>query len=103
MMSKKLLCADAAEAKCEFAEMDVVNGNITTLMKKIPILLVDYRLCPYIRTTLNLFHHFVNVVTIQGEVNFVQNSPSENLKITVANVVGLKDGKHGFHIHKNEN
>lgn len=66
-------------------------------------MLVDYRLCPYIRTTLNLFHHFVNVVTIQGEVNFVQNSPSENLKITVANVVGLKNGKHGFHIHKNEN
>lgn len=45
MMSKKLLCADAAEAKCEFAEMDGVNGNITTLMKKLYqycLLIIDY-------------------------------------------------------------
>jgi len=41
--------------------------------------------------------------TIRGEVNFEQNSPSENLTITVTNVTGLKVGNHGFHIHGNGN
>ena len=45
--------------------------------------------------------YFTNSVTIRGEVNFEQNSPSENLNITVTNVSGLEEGNHGFHIHGN--
>ena len=49
------------------------------------------------------YHLFTNLVTIRGEVNFEQNSPSENLTITVTNVTGLTEGNHGFHIHGNGN
>ena len=30
-----------------------------------------------------------------------QTEPEGDLNLTVSNVVGLKDGKHGFHIHSN--
>ena len=33
----------------------------------------------------------------------MQQSPSEDLSITVYDVIGLQEGKHGFHIHTNGN
>ena len=38
---------------------------------------------------------------ISGKIDFQQTEPEGNLNLTVSNVVGLKDGNHGFHIHNN--
>ena len=47
-----------------------------------------------------LFVNFI-LADINGTAKFSQNDVLEDLTITVANVQGLKDGKHGFHIHAN--
>ena len=39
--------------------------------------------------------------TISGKIDFQQTEPEGDLNLNVSNVVGLTDGKHGFHIHSN--